>query len=161
MPRFDNEIRITLSVLDRLIDYEPEVSYEPPASRASSLRQMKQALKRDLEWLLNTRRCVDEIPAGLKELNHSLAIYGLPDFSTSNIKSPADQTRLRRALENVIKILEPRLKNVTVTLEPSNEMERMLRFQVAAHLMIEPAPEPITFDTVLQINTGEYLIQEK
>ena len=56
MARIDEEIRINLSVLDRLVDFEPDVKTEPPASRSKALRQLKQALKRDLEWLLNTRR---------------------------------------------------------------------------------------------------------
>jgi len=48
MPRSDYEVRITPSVLDRLIDEEPEISREPPASRAKNLRQLKQSVRRDL-----------------------------------------------------------------------------------------------------------------
>ncbi len=36
MPRTDNEVRITPSVFDRLIDYEPELSREPIASRSAA-----------------------------------------------------------------------------------------------------------------------------
>ena len=49
MPRLDEELRITLSVLDRLVDFEPEASQEAPASRSKTLRQLKQAVRRDLE----------------------------------------------------------------------------------------------------------------
>jgi type VI secretion system protein ImpF len=71
MSRFDNHIRITPSVLDRLIDYEPELSREPLASRSKSLRQLKDSVKRDLEQLLNTRKSEDWLPPDLKELNSS------------------------------------------------------------------------------------------
>jgi type VI secretion system protein ImpF len=159
MSRFDNEIRITPSVLDRLVDYEPEVSQEPLASRAKSLRQMKQAVRRDLEYLLNTRQVATGLPPGLKELNKSLFAYGLPDFSAMNVNSPEEQTRLRRLLETTISLFEPRLKGVKVTLEPLHGVERTLRFRVDARLQVEPTPEPVTFDTVLQLHSGEYKVR--
>lgn len=159
MPRFDNEIRITPSVLDRLIDEEPGVSHEAISTRQRSLRQLKQAVKRDLEWLLNTRQVVDGIPEGLTETNRSLAAFGLPDFTSVSVKSPAERNRVRRTLETAISNFEPRLQDVTVTVEPMRANERTLRFRVDARLKVEPAPEPITFDTVLQLGSGQYVVQ--
>jgi type VI secretion system protein ImpF len=160
MARIDNEIRITPSVLDRLIDYEPEVSREPPASRSRSLRQLKQAIKRDLEWLLNSRQVAAELPPDLEELNRSLAAYGLADFTQLNVKTQADQNRLRRAIENAIAIFEPRLEDVIVTLMPAERLHTSVRFRIDARLRIEPAPEPVTFDTSLEIANGEYVVKE-
>ncbi len=159
MSRVDNEIRITPSVLDRLIDYEPELTQEPARSRAASLRQLKQTVRRDLEYLLNTRQVAGGLPPGLEELNKSLAAYGLPDFSAVNVNSPEEQTRLRRLLETTISIFEPRLKAVKVTLEPMRDNERALRFRVDGRLQVEPTPEPVTFDTVLQLHSGEYKVR--
>jgi len=56
MARVTGESTITLSVLDRLIDREPELSQEPGLSRAQSVRILRAAVRRDLESLLNTRR---------------------------------------------------------------------------------------------------------
>ncbi len=159
MARTDNEVRVTISVLDRLIDYEPEISRESVASRQKSLRQLKQSVKRDLEWLLNTRQVVGGIPAELTEVNDSLAAYGLPDFTAVSIKSPAEQNRIRREIEMAIAIFEPRLSDVSVYIEPMSETERMLRFRIDARLLVDPAPEPVTFDTALQISSGQYVIQ--
>jgi type VI secretion system protein ImpF len=159
--RTDNEVRITPSVLDRLLDYEPELSREPPASRAKSLRQLKQSVKRDLEWLLNTRRYAEELSPELKELNESMAVYGLPDFTAASVKSPGDQKMMRRSLENAIRIFEPRLEDLIVTLEPLDGIERVMRFRIDARLKVEPAPEPVTFDTVLQLGSGQIIVQEK
>jgi type VI secretion system protein ImpF len=161
MHRYENEIRITPSVLDRLLDYEPEVSREPLASRSKSLRQLKQSVKRDLEQLLNTRQSADWLPPDLEELNNSLAAYGLPDFSAVSIKSPAEQNRLRRALEAAIAIFEPRLQDITVTLLPLDDYQRSLHFRIDARLRIEPAPEPVTFDALLQLSSGAYLVREE
>jgi len=66
MPTTEREGPVTLSVLDRLIDQEPERKLEPPLTRSQSLRELKAALRRDLEWLLNTRRTIEEPPASLK-----------------------------------------------------------------------------------------------
>lgn len=158
-PRFDNEIRITPSVLDRLIDEEPGTTQEAIQTRQRSLRQLKQSVRRDLEWLLNTRQIVDGVPEGLTETTRSLAAFGLPDFTSVSIKSPAERSRLRRTLETAISTFEPRLQDVTVTVDPQRENERVLRFRVDARLRVEPAPEPITFDTVLQLGSGQYVVQ--
>ncbi len=160
MSRIDNEIRITPSVLDRLLDYEPELSREAPASRAKNLRQLKQSVRRDLEWLLNTRKTDDRITPEMKELTRSLATYGLPDFSNANTKNPAEEKRMRRALENIISIFEPRLEDIVVTIEPLRQTERALRVRIDGQLKIDPAPEPVTFDTVLQFGSGYYTVRE-
>ncbi|MCI0391508.1 MAG: type VI secretion system baseplate subunit TssE [Acidobacteria bacterium] len=158
MNRFDNDTRITPSVLDRLIDHEPQLSRETPASRSQSLIDLKQAVKRDLEWLLNARQVVGGVPPELKELSRSLAAYGLPDFTAVSVKSPADQMRMQRALEMAISAFEPRLENITVSLSPVRDVDHKLRFRIDARIKVEPAPEPVTFDTVLQASTNQYVV---
>ena len=160
MSRFDNEVRVTIPVLDRLLDYEPEISHEPVASRSKSLRQFKQSVMRDLEWLLNTRQKVDGIPSDLTEVNRSVVAYGLPDFTTINHKNPADQNRIRRTIESAIAFFEPRLEDVIVTIESSSETQRLMRFRIDARLKVDPAPEPVTFDTTLQLTSGQYSLKE-
>lgn len=159
MPRLDSDARITISVLDRLIDYEPEVSQEPIASRSKNLRDLKQSVRRDLEWLLNTREFIQEIAPDLKEVQHSVATYGLPDFTATSIKSPTNQDRLRRAIEAEINLFEPRLEGVIVGLVPAREDERSLRFRIEAQLKVDPAPEPVTFDTLLDQGTGRFTLK--
>ncbi len=161
MARHENEIRITPSILDRLIDYEPDVSKEPPKSRSKSLSDLKASVRRDLESLLNTRCIIDYIPERLEEVRNSLAIYGLPDFTGISVKGMSDQNRLIAMIETAIRIFETRLLDVKVTLEPISDIERVLRFKINAQLKIDPTPEPITFDTVLQMGSGEFEIREK
>jgi len=159
MARTDNEVLITTSVLDRLLDYEPEVSREPPSSRSKNLRQLKQSVRRDLEWLLNTRQSILGLTTELKETNNSVATYGLPDFTHLSIDSAGDQKFIKREIEETVRRFEQRLEGVIVTIEPVSSVERILRFRIDARLKIDPAPEPITFDTVLQLGSGQYLVQ--
>jgi type VI secretion system protein ImpF len=158
MPRIDEEIRISLSVLDRLIDFEPEAKAEPPASRLKALRQVKQALKRDLEWLLNTRRVL-EVPDELPLLANSILAYGLPDFSTLSIKSAGDQQDLTLALEGALKRFEPRLEDIVVSVANASVLERAFRFKIEARLRIDPVSEPISFDTTLQLGSGNFAVK--
>jgi type VI secretion system protein ImpF len=172
MPRTGNDIRVIPSVLDRLLDHEPEITSEPVQSRAHGLRQMKQSVRRDLEWLLNARQSspvnsnaehldtnATSSSAVAHELQSSLIFYGLPDFSSASTLSVSDQRRISRAIETAVAKFEPRLTDVTVTLLPMREIERALRFRIDARLRVEPAPEPVTFDTVLHIHSGEYRIE--
>ncbi len=160
MARTDNEIRITPSVLDRLIDFEPELKQEAPKSRSKSLRELKISVRRDLEWLFNTRGQIGRIDESLEEVNKSLAVYGLPDFTGVSAKDPNEQKSLTRALEKAIKIFEPRFIDLKVSLEPISEIDRLLRFHIEARLDIDPTPEPIAFDTILQLGSGEFAIKE-
>ena len=161
MSRIDNEIRITPSVLDRLLDFEPDVSREAPKSRSKSLRELKLSVRRDLEWLLNSRALPEEIDERLEEVKKSVIVFGLPDITGISAKNHIEQKRLTEALENAIKIFEPRFLNLKVTLEPVNNIDRMLKFRIEARLNVEPTPEPIAFDTVLQLGSGEFEVKEK
>jgi type VI secretion system protein ImpF len=161
MARIDSEIRITPSVFDRLLDFEPDMSREAPKSRSKSLRELKLSVRRDLEWLLNSRQVVVEIDENLQEIKKSILTYGLPDVTGISAKNHLEQKRLTQALETAIKTFEPRFLDLKVTLEPVNNVDRMLKFRIEARLNVEPTPEPIAFDTVLQLGSGDFQVKEK
>lgn len=158
MPRGDAEGSVTLSVLDRLIDLEPKSQAEAPLTRAQSLRRLKASLKRDLEWLFNTRRTVQEAPSTARELERSLYHYGLPDFTGLSLRSTRDRQKITKMLEATVAQFEPRLANVRVTMESVPENARRLRFLIEGLLRIEPAPERVSFDTVLELSSGQYQV---
>lgn len=158
MSRFDNEIRITPSVLDRLLDDRPEETREAPASRQTSLRLLKQSVRRDLEWLLNTRLDPGAPAEEGTEVARSLAAFGLPDFSTRDVRGGMDQEQLRRTIEESVAKFEPRLEAVQVTLETLSAVDRTVRFRIEARLRVEPVPEPVTFDSVLQLANLEFVV---
>ncbi len=146
------------SILDRLIDLEPEVSKEPVQFRLQDLRQVKAAVVRDLENLLNTKQPFEDPPEALRSLRDSLFVYGLKDFTGQNPKASSVRQQLRLAIERCIARFEPRLRNVVVHLEADTEKERTLRFRVSALLMVEPLSEPVTFDTVLDMNRLQFKV---
>jgi type VI secretion system protein ImpF len=152
MARAGLDSAVTLSVFDRLIDREPRNTREVPQTRGQSVRLLKEAVRRDLEWLLNTRLVAVLPEARLHEVNRSMFVYGLPDFSAYSLSNPDDQNRLIRHLQTAIKLFEPRLSKVEV----AGANTRILRFRIDALLLMDPAPEHISFDTTLQLTSGEY-----
>lgn len=156
----DNQVRITPSVLDRLIDLDPRQTTETIASHTASVRDLKQAVRRDLEWLLNTRCHLSAADGNLEEAKRSVAFFGIPDFTGLSASSPAEQKRLTGLLEEAIRNFEPRFINVKVSMEPPDLLDRQLRFRIEAHLDADPIPEHVTFDTVLQFG-GDFAVTEK
>jgi type VI secretion system protein ImpF len=156
MPRPETDINVTPSLIDRLIDLDPGNSSDPPSTRSQSVRQLKLALRRDLEWLLNTRRIPDEAAEAYVQVSHSLYHYGLPDVTSLALNSPRDKSRLLRMIELTLADFEPRLTSVRVrAVDDGNGAPRVLRFQIEALLKMDPAPEQIFFDTILQLSTGD------
>jgi len=161
MARIESESVVTQSVLERLIDREPDAKQEGAPTRSQSIRLLKTSVRRDLEWLLNTRQRPDAVDDQYPEGTRSLFNYGLPDFSSMSFDNPKDRARLLRQLENSIRIFEPRLESPRVipVQADGNLSNRTIRFQIEGLLKMDPAPEQVTFDTVLNLSSGEYQIK--
>lgn len=87
-------------------------------------------------------------------------MFGLPDFTGLAMENPNEQKRLTKSVESAIRFFEPRFLDLKVTMEPLSTVERQLKFRIEANLDVEPAPEPISFDTVLQMGSGEFAVKE-
>ena len=147
------ETLVTQSLMDRLSSTE-----EWPTTRAQSLRMMRESLKRDMEWLLNTRQSpVDHIQR-FARASRSVIHYGLIDTSSLSMSSTVENARLQQAVQDCITAFEPRLLNVRVTIENRNSTRQHLSFHIEAQIDLDPVPEEISFDTVLDLTRGEYTV---
>ena len=154
MARSTTETLVTQSVLDRVTAVE-----DWPTTRSQSLRFFKESLKRDLEWLLNTRQPPLPELADYPLAKASVVNYGLPDITSLGLSSASDHRRLRVAIDTCLKNFEPRLMDVRVTLQGSDTADRRLRFHIEGNMKLDPAPEEISFDTVLELASGEYKVK--
>jgi len=153
------EGNITQSVVDRLLDLEPREAVDPQFSRAKMVKEYRLAVRRDLQWLLNTRRINESAGADMPVLQKSLFNYGLPDFSAYSLTSSNDRNRVTDHIEDTIALFEPRLRDVRVALiAPESGDTRILRFKIEALLVMDPAPEQIFFDGVRDPGSGEFQI---
>lgn len=154
------ERSVQQSLLDRLIDRDPGTSTEPAPSWSESVRQLKSSLRQDLEWLLNTRRIPEPAPESFEEVGRSLYHFGFPDISSMSRDSRDVRVRLLRQVEETIATFEPRLAGVRVSLaDTADDGRRQLRFLIEGLLRMEPNPEQVVFDTVLEISSGEYHVK--
>lgn len=143
---------VVYSLIDRLIDDKDEPL---PTSRAKSTRYFKDSVRRDLEWLLNTRSPL-QLAKG-KESERSLYTFGLPDISSISLLSHRDRQILTKAIQAAIVKFEPRILNPRVVLVTANDQRvQSLRFIIEGILHMEPNPEPVAFDTVLDLSSGQY-----
>jgi type VI secretion system protein ImpF len=145
------------SVLDRLIGDDAEVS---AITRSRSVRDLKAAVRRDLEWLLNTRAVATPPPESMSNVRESVYTYGISDITSLSADDPKARARLRNMIEEAIRIFEPRLTGVQVVEASMLTREaRQLRFSIQAVLRLDPSPERILFDTVLDVSRGLYAVK--
>jgi type VI secretion system protein ImpF len=151
MPRIESSRALLPSILDRLIDQEPQTSSEAKAQAVHLVRDLRTAVRRDLEALLNTRwRCLPW-PAEFDQLEHSVLAYGVPDPSSLSLAYERGREDFMVKLKSLIETFEPRLTRVRVIAEKVDESkEHTLRFRIEAVLNAHADPEAITFTSRLE-----------
>jgi type VI secretion system protein ImpF len=138
---------VTASILDRLTDFDPQL--ERRSGYWQDVRDLKASVCRDLAALLNTRRAEEDFDPVFEEAANSLLTFGVLDFTGYNLKNGIEQEQLRRSMERSIRLFEPRLSRVTVSLEAPDPVRPLLRFQISGLLRIHPALEPVVFDATV------------
>jgi type VI secretion system protein ImpF len=155
MARADARTIIRPSVLDRLLAGE-----SPGGGRsvheAVGVRELRAAIARDLEWLLNSKRWIPWELEELEEVRESILTYGVPDFSTHSWRSQSDSQDIARIIEEVIRRFEPRLlpRSVHVEMLPTSDVDDFrLRFRIDAILQVDPISEAVSFDTDIDFDS--------
>lgn len=150
--------RFEPSLLDKLFDDDPR-SPAPAAMRQMSLDELKNRVARDVEALLNTRIVFTEQELSqLTECQRSVLTYGLNDFAGLSLASHDDRTFICASIRNAIVRHEPRLRDVSVSLELNAQSTNALYFVIRAKLVVHPAEEPVSFDAMLQASTLQYSV---
>ncbi len=130
------------SLLDRLVDENPKSLREPRPYRAQNPQQMRESLRRDLEWLLNTR-----CPRPERELvwtDRGTLDYGVPDFGTFFTANPEDWRRIAEIVEKTVRAYESRLQRVRVKTLPSKDTKEV-SIVLTGVLKMDGMEEPVSF----------------
>ena len=155
MPPVNPQLPLLPSLLDRLMDDEPDQSTEPLWRGSYRVDELREHVRRDLEYLLNTRHGRGDLLAPGRELAVSTLAYGLPDFTGSIGGGLETRERIRSAVERAIRDYEPRLQNIQVTVVDSeHEFDRNVRLSIQAVLCVHPIVEPVMFDTTVESING-------
>lgn len=148
----------TPGLFDKLMPVNRSTSSSDIVLRLS-MDDLKDAVARDLEALLNTRKVVsEELFESYPECRDSIATYGLNDFAGLSLASTDDRAYICRSLEQTIARHEPRLCKVSAMLEVQEGSINRLNFAISAMLVMHPANEPVSFDAVLQPSSLHYSI---
>lgn len=139
---------IELPILDRLLDDNPDESADRRRTRRQSVQQLRMGVCRDIEVLLNTRRCFFRPASLYEQLPRSLMNYGLRDL-TNEASGDLDTDGLARIIRSAVTAREPRLENVTVAVESGRD-ERVIRFKVSALLRMRESADNIVFETQIE-----------
>ncbi len=164
------EDMVRQSVLDRLIGGDRLTkgggAGRAPRTWGESVELLERNVLRNLEHLLNTRQVSQPAEPPLDHLARSLYNYGLVDVTTLSADSSLTPDEIRRQIKEAIELFEPRLADVEVV-DPSEGSEeaterrlrRTVRFRVEATLRTDPDPEPVEFDTVLEVATKRFEVK--
>jgi type VI secretion system protein ImpF len=147
--------RLQPSLLDRLSDDEPR------DRRVMSLRTLREAVLRDLTWLLNTTNLLSvNDTEKLPHISNSVANYGVPDLSGMPVSS-VNIGQLERGIRQAIWDFEPRLTRSTVSVKAlSSDEHNKLTLEIQADLWAEPYPERLYLKTEMDLEHGEVVISE-
>lgn len=152
---------IQASILDRLIDDDPENQDSPARSNGISLAELRANVKRDIEALLNSRLQWHTWPAEYTELSSSCLTYGLPDFSSMPVSSAEGRELLCDIVKDTLLKFEPRFVQVEVHTESEElPLNRVLNLKIEALLYADPEPEYISFNSEVEpVNLGMRVIE--
>jgi type VI secretion system protein ImpF len=140
------------SVWDRLCDEQ-----QAPATPGSSLRILKESIRRDLEELLNTRCLAWRELHAYPLARTSVVNYGLEEYT--GLTQDSAPLAVQDGVERCLKQYEPRLRDVRVSVMSASAGRREILLHIEAVLPVQPAVEIVLFDTMLDIASGLYQVK--
>ncbi len=156
--------RLQPSLLDRLTDLHPDKSKESTAQQSMSQKEFKEAVIRDLGWLLNSVSldvCVDL--EAYPEVERSVLNFGLPDIS-GHTTSTIDVRSVENSVKRAIRQFEPRIirnsLRVKVHSNPSDMSHNSLVFEIQGAVFGQPSPFQIVLRSELNLECGEFSVTE-
>lgn len=151
--------RIRRSILDRLIADRHEGT--DGLVMTYDVTQLRDAVARDLESLLNSRSAMDfEEMHGCPNAQKSIVCFGVRDFVGRVLTNSEEQRYIARSLSHAIETHEPRLRHVRVEFDSRPGSTNALSFTIRAMLVVHPARESVSFDAVLQPAMSRFAVMK-
>lgn len=160
------ERRLRPALLDRLTDLAPGARTESADRQATSLRELREGVLRDLGWLLGATNleAVEDL-GPYPHVAKSVLNYGLPDLAGATASS-LDHASLERILRECILDFEPRIlrHNLRVRLHAHAENAahpNALTFEIDGELAANPVPLKVYLETELDLESGAVRVAER
>jgi type VI secretion system protein ImpF len=150
--------RLLPCLLDRLADDEPALQKESRASRVISIQRYRDAVLRDLQWLLNSKaHPEDDGTADFPNIARSVVNFGIQDLA-GRVTSSFDVRDLEVEIADAIRRFEPRIlpRTLVVTaVSDAGTSPNVLAFEIRGELWATPVPEQLYIKTEIDLETGE------
>jgi type VI secretion system protein ImpF len=172
MPAFEIDGFPTPSLIDRLSADEPDFydlsdldasgQIRRQVNRTKSreaARRYQDSVRRDLEWLFNTRRVADDRISKYPHVQCSVYCYGIPDPNSQDPSRTRDRDELLRNMQDAIARFDHRLQDIEVHFVPGAPGTHLLQFEIAGIVLMDPAPEQVMFQTSLDPANGELRVR--
>lgn len=157
--------RLQPSLLDRLMDNEPEQRVESVEKRVLNMSRLRESVLRDLNWLFNCAQAAraDEIEA-FPLMARSVVNFGLPPFSGMTA-SGVELRWMENALRQAIIDFEPRLLAESVRvkarrIESGDNQHNALSFDIECRLWAQPAPISLLLYSEVDLESGQGFVKE-
>lgn len=156
--------RLQPALLDRLTDHEPLSKVEADDSRAMSKAQIREAVLRDLGWLLNSVQPLGKTAAAYPLVLDSVLNFGLPAMS-GQLASRIDVSLLERTIKNAILRFEPRvmedsLQVVALESESVLDTHNVIEFEIRGFMWAQPVPLELLLRTQVDLEAGQVEVRE-
>jgi type VI secretion system protein ImpF len=162
-PRSD---RLQPALLDRLTDDEPDKRTEGPEAATMSRSRLRQAVLRDLAWLLNASNLESEVDLeSFPEARRSVLNFGVEALSGRRV-GDVDWPELELAIKDAIVAFEPRVLPATievrgVTTTSSLDHHNVLSFEIRGQLWSVPYPLELLLRSNLDLESGQVVLAEQ
>ena len=157
--------RLQPALLDRLTDLAPLSNVEAEDTRVMNKTQIREAVLRDLSWLLNSVQPLNKaVAAKYPQAADSVLNYGLPAMS-GQLASRVDVSQLERTIKQAILRFEPRVMEDSLevkALEASSVLDthNVIEFEIRGHLWSQPVPLEILLRTQLDLEAGQVEVRD-
>jgi type VI secretion system protein ImpF len=149
--------RLQPSLLDRLTDHAPESRRESQDQQALTMIQLRQAVLRDLAWLLNaTNLATTQDLESTPLVARSTVNFGIPGF-TGLVSSSGRMNKLEESLAQAIRTFEPRIRPDSLQVRAQKPREDAavpaLTFEIEGELWAQPVPQQLFLETQIELET--------
>lgn len=151
--------RLQPALFDRLFDEAPQRRKESQDSVMITYTALRQAVLRDLRWLLNTANLESsEVLADMPEVKRSCVNFGLPALAGKRM-SEIDWIDMESAIRQAIVDFEPRIlrDSVQVTCKSDPRVldhHNVLTLEIRGLLWCTPYPRELWLSTDIDLETG-------
>ena len=157
--------RLQPALLDRLTDLNPQSQVEADDNRVMNKSQIREAVLRDLSWLLNSVQPLSKaVATQYPQAADSVLNYGLPAMS-GHLASRIDVSVLERTIKQAILRFEPRVMEDSLqvkALEASSVLDthNVIEFEIHGFMWAQPVPLELLLRTQVDLEAGQIEVRD-